>query len=155
MKQRGFTLIELIVVLVILGILAATAAPLFVNLKGDANRGVLQGVDASMRSAATLVYAKAAIAGQLGATGSIAIDLNNDGDTGDTGEAAFAVIFGYPTVDNITSLLTLTPAADFTIGTGTVQLTKATTPGATCQVAYANAASAGAAPVITLTSTGC
>lgn len=45
MKQpQGFTLIELVVVIVILGILAVTAAPQFLNLQGDARRASLQGL---------------------------------------------------------------------------------------------------------------
>ena len=41
-KQEGFTLIELIVVIVILGILAVTAAPKFIDLQGDARASALQ-----------------------------------------------------------------------------------------------------------------
>lgn len=58
MKQHGFTLIELVVVIIILGILAATAIPKFVDLKGDAAQGAANGVAAAVTSASTLNYAK-------------------------------------------------------------------------------------------------
>ncbi|GAA6204019.1 MULTISPECIES: prepilin-type N-terminal cleavage/methylation domain-containing protein [Thalassotalea] len=63
MKSKGFTLIELIVVIVILGILAATAAPKFINLEADAHTATLQAVKASMEGASALVYGKAIVKG--------------------------------------------------------------------------------------------
>ena len=62
-KEQGFTLIELVVVIVILGILAVTAAPKFMNLQGDARKASLEGLKGSMEGAAGIIYGKAAIAG--------------------------------------------------------------------------------------------
>ena len=50
-QQKGFTLIELVVVIVILGILGAIALPRFTNIAGDARGSVIQGVAGSMAAA--------------------------------------------------------------------------------------------------------
>ena len=63
-QQRGFTLIELIIVIVILGILAVTAAPKFIDIQGDATASTLQGVKAALKGGAQLVFAKSAIASE-------------------------------------------------------------------------------------------
>ena len=65
-RARGFTLIELVVVIVILGILAATAAPKFMDLQRDARISKLNGLKAAIRSAENMTRSKAIIAGLEG-----------------------------------------------------------------------------------------
>ncbi|MCL2912250.1 type II secretion system GspH family protein [Shewanella corallii] len=63
-RQQGFTLIELVVVIIILGILAVTAAPKFINLQSDARVSALEGMKSSIQGANSLVYSKAALSGE-------------------------------------------------------------------------------------------
>jgi len=62
-RNSGFTLIELIIVILILGILSVTAAPRFLNLQDDARNATLSGMAGAIRSGLDLGYAKLAING--------------------------------------------------------------------------------------------
>ncbi|WP_309474433.1 type II secretion system protein [Vibrio diabolicus] len=85
-RQGGFTLIELVVVIVILGILAVTAAPRFLNLQDDARNSALEGLKGAIAGAAGITYGKAAIDG-LEASGAATLKTTN-GDV--------AIAYGYP-----------------------------------------------------------
>lgn len=65
-KQRGFTLIELITVIILLGVLSVTAAPRFLNFSSDANKAVINTLAAGLKTTANLGHAKAQIASGAG-----------------------------------------------------------------------------------------
>ena len=67
-RQSGFTLIELIIVIVILGILAVTVAPQFFNFGSDARAATVRGLEGAVRTASELVHARAHL-GQVDANG--------------------------------------------------------------------------------------
>jgi MSHA pilin protein MshA len=73
-SSKGFTLIELVVVIVILGILAATALPRFVNLSRDARLAAVNGMAGGIRSAVAVVQARYMATGTLTATSVTAMD---------------------------------------------------------------------------------
>ncbi|WP_437560249.1 type II secretion system protein [Acidithiobacillus sulfuriphilus] len=143
-NEQGFTLIELIVVIVILGILAAFAIPRFVNLQNDARSSVLQGVAGSLQAASALVYSKSLINGATGLASSSA----NIGQG-----VTIATAWGYPTAGSVSQALqNLTNIS--TNNNGTFWPTSASNS-ATCEVVYTAAISSTTPATVSTNSSDC
>ena len=153
-QQSGFTLIELVAVIVLLGILAVTALPRFVNLQGDAREATLQGVKASLQGGAVQIYSKQLIGGNE--TGASTITIGTD--TIDT-------INGYPaansddgTNDGVMSAISVDAgvfATNAANGVSSIRIGYDVSDTATsrCYLTYNDSAGDGAAPIVTIDGT--
>jgi MSHA pilin protein MshA len=136
--QGGFTLIELVVVITILGILAAFAVPRFASLEVQARTASVQALGGSIRSAAALSHSLWLSTGQ---TGTVTME-----------GAPITMVNGYPDLATIDDSLADVSGFTYAPATGVFQKTGVA---GNCRITYAEAVAAGSAPGVTPDVSGC
>jgi MSHA pilin protein MshA len=141
-QSRGFTLIELVVVITILGILAAFAIPKFIALDTQARVATINGLAGSVKSAAALARSLAMV------TGGNPANVVMEG-------ATVTLTNNYPDLPGI-ALAVNSSVSDFTYAAATGVFAKvgAPTP-ANCSVTYTPPAAAGSTPTVVVNIAGC
>ena len=145
-KQRGFTLIELVVVITILGILAAFAIPRFASLEGQARLTATQSLAGSVRSAAALTHSVWLAQGDPAST-----TVTMEGQ-------AITLANGYPNAATVQNSLVDFSGFAVTTPGATAVFTKQSPAGvsiANCLVTYTPAAAANTSATVAVTTTGC
>lgn len=138
-QQSGFTLIELIIVIVILGILAAFALPRFADMSGDAKLATINGAAGSMRSASAIAHS-AYLVGGGGTLNSVVLE----GET-------ILLVNGYPSQADIVTAAQIGDDFAITPGVKTMSASpKNSADPTTCKVVYVEAATPTTAPSITV-----